>query len=84
MKVKALDTYIRKNIQDKELNRIPKPGEVIEISKERLNLLLGDNPYKEAFIELLDDKEERATLPKMEEKALMPKVENKKKPSKKK
>ena len=80
MKVKALDTYKRKSIQDKELNRIPKPGEVFEISEERLNLLLGDNPYKEAFIELLDDKEEKAILPKMGEKALMPKV----KPSKKK
>lgn len=82
MKVRALDTYKRKSIQDKELNRIPKPGEVFEISEERLNLLLGDNPYKEAFIELLDDKEEKAILPKMGEKALMPKVD--KKPSKKK
>lgn len=51
IKVRALDTYEKEWIIDKELKRIPKTGEEIEISKDRLKYLLGANEYKKAFIE---------------------------------
>lgn len=76
MKVRALKTYKEKNIQDSELKRIPEEGEIFEVEEERAKKLLGDNPFKVAFIELLDKPKEKevvieeATLPKKEEKAI--------------
>nr|DAU67724.1 MAG TPA: hypothetical protein [Caudoviricetes sp.] len=51
IKVKALDTYEKEHVIDKELNIIPKAGNEIEISKGRLKYLLGANEYKKAFVE---------------------------------
>lgn len=51
IKVKALDTYEKEHVIDKELKIIPKAGEEIEISKSRLKYLLGSNEYKKAFVE---------------------------------
>lgn len=51
IKVVALDTYETNHIIDKELNVIPKAGEIIEISKNRLKYLLGSNEYKKPFVE---------------------------------
>ena len=52
--VEALDTYERLNISDNELKRIPKAGEKWEVSKERLDVLLGNNNYKEIFVKLVE------------------------------
>lgn len=50
IKVKALDTYEKNNISDKDLGRIPKAGEEFEVSAERLEVLKGNNEYKKAFV----------------------------------
>ncbi len=50
--VEALDTYEKNNIKDSELNRIPKKGEIFSVSKERLHVLLGNNPFKKTFVKL--------------------------------
>lgn len=61
-KVKALGTYKELQCIDNELKRIPEVGEIFEVSKERLDILLGDNGYKRPFVELV--KEEKAVIPK--------------------
>ena len=50
MKVKALDTYTRLKIKDGELNRMPTEGEILEITKERFDVLNGNNIYNEIFV----------------------------------
>lgn len=54
-KVKALDTYSRLNVKDKELNYVPKEGEEFYVSKERLDVLLGSNSYNTAFVKLVPE-----------------------------
>lgn len=56
MLVEALDTYEKLNVQDNELKRIPKKGETFEVSKERLNVLLGNNDYNVRFVKIVDKK----------------------------
>lgn len=74
MKVRALKTYKELGCIDSELKRIPNTGEEFEVSKERLDVLLGNNYYKKAFVELVEE----ATLPKpKEEKAILPKKKKK-------
>ena len=52
--VRALPIYEAKSIQDSQLGRIPKPGETWELEDEsRLHVLLGNNPYKVPFVELV-------------------------------
>lgn len=64
-KVKALGTYKELQCTDNTLKRIPEVGEVFEVSKERLDILLGNNDFHRAFVELIDEpKEEKAVLPK--------------------
>lgn len=55
-KVKALDTYEKNSIKDKELDRIPKAGEIFEVSEERLDILLGNNDYDVPFVEIIKEK----------------------------
>ena len=50
MKVRATDKYEKLNIKDEILNRIPKAGEVFEVSDERFKVLSGNNEYNEVFI----------------------------------
>jgi glycosyltransferase involved in cell wall biosynthesis len=52
-KVEALNFYQEENIRDVELNRIPKCGEQWETSKERLDILLGDNQYHRPIVKLI-------------------------------
>lgn len=67
--VEALDTYEENNIKDGELGYVPEKGERFRISKERLNVLLGENEYKKPFVKLVE--EETKKLPKTkEEKAI--------------
>ncbi len=72
MKVKATNQYESLNLKDKELNRIPKEGEVFEISKERYDYLTLGNEYKVAFVEKVEDEEkiETATKKVKKEKAV--------------
>jgi len=65
--VRALDTYKLKNIQDNELNKIPEKGYEWEVDQERLDVLLGNNKHKCAFVELVQKETktvEKATKPK--------------------
>ena len=75
--VEALDVYEKKNISDNELGRVPKTGEQFEVSKERLDVLLGDNTHNLVFVKLIgeikdnigdntkiDDKEEKVEIKK--------------------
>ena len=57
MKVKALDTYKRLNIKDKELDRIPNINEIFEVTKERFKVLTIDNMYNEVFVEKVEEVE---------------------------
>ena len=65
--VEALDTYKKNNIEDKELKRVPSAGEQFEVSKERLEVLLGNNAHNLVFVKIVEPakpKKEKATLPK--------------------
>ncbi|MEE0865523.1 MAG: hypothetical protein U0L98_01800 [Clostridia bacterium] len=55
MKVKATNNYELKGIQDNELGRIPKAGEVFEISKERYEVLTKSNSYGLVFVEKVEE-----------------------------
>ena len=55
IKVEALDTYEKLSVQDSELKQIPKKGEQFEVTKERLNVLLGNNGYNTAFVKLVEE-----------------------------
>lgn len=51
MKVKATNEYVKRNLQDVELKRIPKEGDVFEVSEERFKILNGKNKYNAVFVE---------------------------------
>lgn len=54
MKVKATKAYKELQVLDTELWRIPEEGEIFEVSEERAKILMGDNAYKTAFVELVE------------------------------
>ena len=58
MKVKATNNYEKFNVEDKELKRIPKEGEVFEVTEERYKVLSGENKWKVAFVEEVKELEE--------------------------
>ena len=68
--VEALDTYKTRNIPDKALQRIPEPGEKFEVSKERLDVLLGNNSYNLAFVKLVEEPKEEKKEEKKEVKPI--------------
>ena len=51
MKVKATNEYVKRNLQDVELKRIPKEGDVFEVSEERFEVLNGKNKFNAVFVE---------------------------------
>lgn len=55
IKVEALKTYEENSISDNELNRIPKKGETWEVSKDRLDVLLGNNSYGKVFVKVVEE-----------------------------
>lgn len=59
--VEALDTYEKKNIIDNGLGRVPKAGEQFEVSKERLDVLLGNNTHNAVFVKLVEKEETKPT-----------------------
>ena len=70
VKVEALDTYTNFNITDSELGRVPQAGEQFEVTKERLNILLGNNESGRTFVKIVEPVKEvkKAILPKKETK----------------
>ncbi len=70
VKVEALDTYEMFNVTDSGLGRVPKAGEQFEVTKERLNVLLGNNAGGRVYVKIVEPVEEvkKAILPKKETK----------------
>ena len=70
VKVEALDTYEKFNVTDNELKRVPKAGEQFIVTKERLDILLGDNDNNRVYVKIIGPVEEvkKAVLPKEETK----------------
>lgn len=56
--VEALDTYEKNNITDNDLGRVPRNGEQFEVSKERLDVLLGNNKHGLVFVRLVEKYEQ--------------------------
>lgn len=59
MLVKATDKYEKLNIKDLELNKIPKKGEMFEVSEKRYKILTKENEYHEIFVEEIEEVKER-------------------------
>jgi hypothetical protein len=63
MKVKATNKFNELNVRPEELNKIPKEGEIFEVTEERFKVLTGENRFKEIFveevIEIPGDKEQK-------------------------
>ena len=68
VEVEALDTYVRFNVSDNELGRVPQPGERWEVSKDRLNTLLGNNASGRVYVKIVEPVKQvkKAVLPKKE------------------
>lgn len=60
--VEALDTYEINDISDSELGRIPKAGETWIVSKERLDVLLGENSSGIKYVRVLEEIKEDEVL----------------------
>ena len=56
--VEALKTYQNKNYKDAELGLIPSPGFRWTVTKDRLDLLLGENETQDAYVKLIGKVEE--------------------------
>ena len=54
--VEALSAYQNNKLVDAELGHIPEPGEVWDISKERFDLLTGENKRGIQFVKLVNKK----------------------------
>ncbi len=70
IKVEALDTYEKFNVKDNQLGRTPKAGEQFEVTKERLNVLMGNNANGRVYVKIVEPVKEvkKAILPKKETK----------------
>jgi hypothetical protein len=64
MLVKATDKYEKLNIKDLELNKIPKKGEIFEVSEKRYKILTKENEYHEIFVEKVEEVKEIETATK--------------------
>lgn len=56
-KVRATDEYAKKGLKDAVLDRIPKAGEVFEVTEDRFVMLNGNNSYKAVFVEKVKEVE---------------------------
>ena len=57
-KVRALDTYKRMNVKDKQLDKVPEAGEEFIVNADRLEVLSGNNSYEVKFVEVVEKIEE--------------------------
>lgn len=51
MKVKATNKFNELNVRPEELNKIPKEGEIFEVTEERFKVLTGGNRFEKIFVE---------------------------------
>ena len=58
-KVIALDTYKRLSVTDIIEGKILEEGFVFEVDDNRLDVLLGNNDYEEAFVKLAEHRKRR-------------------------
>lgn len=58
MRVKATDKYVKLNLMDNELGRMPKEGEEFEVSKARYEVLTKTNKFKAVFVEKVEEAED--------------------------
>lgn len=65
MKVKATNQYEQKHIQDAELKRIPRAGEVWEVTEQRYKELCN-NAYGIKFVEKVEEVETATKSPVVE------------------
>lgn len=71
IKVEALNTYEKYGVTDIELNKIPTKGEIFYVSKERLDILLGNNAHKRIYVKIVEEKtEEKKEKPKKQKKTI--------------
>ncbi len=63
-KVRALDTYEELDLKDVELGIKPKKGDEFYVNKVRLDILLGNNDYNRAFVELVEEETKKEEKPK--------------------
>ena len=65
VKVEALDTYEKFNVTDAGLGRVPKAGEQFEVTKERLNVLMGNNAGGRVYVKVIEPVKEikKAVIP---------------------
>ena len=54
-KVEALSSYEDNNVTDIELGYVPKEGETFIVSKERLDILLGENKDSRVYVKVLEE-----------------------------
>ena len=64
MKVRATNQYELLKLKDKELNKIPKEGEIFDVSEERYKELTSKNKYNVAFVEKVEENKEIETATK--------------------
>lgn len=64
MLVQATDKYEKLNLKDNKLGRIPKKGEIFEVSKERYEVLTKTNKFNAVFVEIIEESEEVETATK--------------------
>lgn len=70
VKVEALDTYEKYNVTDAELGYVPKAGFQFDVTKERLNVLMGNNANNRVYVKIVEPVKEvkKSILPKKETK----------------
>ena len=56
--VEALKTYQNKNMKDIELGYVPSPGSRWVVSKDRLDILLGENENQDVYVKLIGREED--------------------------
>lgn len=54
-KVEALSTYEEYSVTDTGLGYVPKAGETFKVSKERLDVLLGENDDNRVYVKVLEE-----------------------------
>lgn len=68
--VEALPVYKEKNITDSGLGRVPEEGEQFEVTKERLDVLLGDNTHNTVFVKVIEEIKEENNSEEIKEEKL--------------
>lgn len=66
-KVKALNTYEVYQCRDTELNKIPQEGEEWIVSKERMEILTGDNPLGLKYVAVVEEVKDKEKQDNVEE-----------------